>query len=231
MRRSLVDVTERLEAHAVPHILYEGTLLGLVRDGDIIPWDSDVDIAVFEPIPATLLDALTDPVLLQTHVPEYRNSSGCWKVYSKEHYDQLDWMRLFFKRTYIDICFIGSREIDAPIIQNRSRSTLSVWGKKFFVPADVRRALSSMYGDHYMIPNRKDDRGAGFNSFADTCPHVFPKLKYLFLILGVVSLTSVTFGRALWLWALCLFVNGLLCLFLGGFSSYLSLYETSVSFL
>jgi hypothetical protein len=42
--RSLALVTQCLADHGIWHCLAYGTLLGAVRDGDIIPWDHDFDL-------------------------------------------------------------------------------------------------------------------------------------------------------------------------------------------
>ena len=47
----LLDTTEILNAAGVSYFLDAGALLGLVRDGDLIPWDRDLDLL----IPATEL--------------------------------------------------------------------------------------------------------------------------------------------------------------------------------
>lgn len=44
-RRLLADTTRALEAHGVKYWLDEGTLLGVVRGGELIKWDHDVDIS------------------------------------------------------------------------------------------------------------------------------------------------------------------------------------------
>ena len=48
MLHLLSFVTARLEQEGIMHWLHQGTLLGAVRDGQILPWANDVDIAFFE---------------------------------------------------------------------------------------------------------------------------------------------------------------------------------------
>lgn len=45
-RRLIFDVTCLLEKHDITYFLEGGTLLGIVRNGDLLPWDHDVDISV-----------------------------------------------------------------------------------------------------------------------------------------------------------------------------------------
>ncbi len=45
-RRILFDVVELLDKNGIEYHLEGGTLLGLVRDKDLLPWDHDVDISL-----------------------------------------------------------------------------------------------------------------------------------------------------------------------------------------
>ena len=42
----LVDVTDSLRSQNVTYYIHFGTLIGSVRDQDIIPWETDIDIVV-----------------------------------------------------------------------------------------------------------------------------------------------------------------------------------------
>ncbi len=44
---NFIETIGLLNAHEIPYWVCHGTLLGLVRDGDLIPWDHDIDIAVW----------------------------------------------------------------------------------------------------------------------------------------------------------------------------------------
>lgn len=45
-RRLLLDVVDACNSADVDYALEGGTLLGIVRDGDLIPWDKDVDLTL-----------------------------------------------------------------------------------------------------------------------------------------------------------------------------------------
>ncbi len=45
-KRILFDVVDLLDKHGIEYHLEGGTLLGLVRDKDLLPWDHDVDISL-----------------------------------------------------------------------------------------------------------------------------------------------------------------------------------------
>ena len=38
--------TDFLTKHGIKYFLEGGTLLGIVRDGDLLPWDHEVDISI-----------------------------------------------------------------------------------------------------------------------------------------------------------------------------------------
>ncbi len=45
-RKMLFQITSFLDNHNIKYFLEGGTLLGIVRDGDLLPWDHDVDISI-----------------------------------------------------------------------------------------------------------------------------------------------------------------------------------------
>ncbi len=45
-RKMLFCSTDFLNKNNIPYFLEGGTLLGIVRDGDLLPWDHDVDISI-----------------------------------------------------------------------------------------------------------------------------------------------------------------------------------------
>lgn len=46
-RRTLLFIIDLFEANDITYFIDHGTLLGIVRDGDIIPWDDDIDFSVY----------------------------------------------------------------------------------------------------------------------------------------------------------------------------------------
>jgi hypothetical protein len=44
--RALATVLMQLDILQIPHWVCNGTLLGIIRDGQLIPWDTDLDIGV-----------------------------------------------------------------------------------------------------------------------------------------------------------------------------------------
>jgi lipopolysaccharide cholinephosphotransferase len=45
-RKTLIEICQLLDTTNIPYHLEGGTLLGIVRDGDLLPWDGDLDISI-----------------------------------------------------------------------------------------------------------------------------------------------------------------------------------------
>ena len=45
--QNLIETIGILEKNDIPYWLCQGTLLGIIRDDELIPWDHDIDIAVW----------------------------------------------------------------------------------------------------------------------------------------------------------------------------------------
>ena len=46
MKKAILRVIKILEKNDIPYWMDEGTLLGIVRDGDLLPWDHDADLGI-----------------------------------------------------------------------------------------------------------------------------------------------------------------------------------------
>ncbi|MEJ2688666.1 MAG: LicD family protein [Deltaproteobacteria bacterium] len=55
-RQLLVFIVNVLQANNIEYYIDHGTLLGIIRDGDLIPWDDDLDISVPEKYQCQTLD-------------------------------------------------------------------------------------------------------------------------------------------------------------------------------
>ena len=45
---NLIEIINLLDKNEISYWVCHGTLLGIVRDKDLIPWDHDIDIAVWD---------------------------------------------------------------------------------------------------------------------------------------------------------------------------------------
>ncbi len=73
--KMLEDVTRILEKHNVRYWLDFGTLLGIVRERRLLPWDYDMDISIFEDDRQKVHDVV---------MPEIKKSN--YRIYSRYHH-------------------------------------------------------------------------------------------------------------------------------------------------
>lgn len=96
IRYLLKKVIPILKKHNIPHFVAEGTLLGIIRDGDLIPWDTDGDIIVLYPNKYHVLN-----ILSQELSKDIILSVGCCQSRCIET-DKNNFIDLFFYETLHD---------------------------------------------------------------------------------------------------------------------------------
>jgi len=170
--KMLVDVARLCEAHNIDYALDAGTLLGIARDGDLIPWDHDMDIT----LPATEVDRFKQLV-----VPELRDLG--WRVSGKYRlsHDDVAWrkgdlraikirnhrypkLRIGRGRITMDV-FIIYEHGDYVWWSNmkkvcrvsahhfKKRQTLDFKGQSVKVPDDYESMLETVYGNTWRTPD------------------------------------------------------------------------------
>jgi len=159
----LDDVTRVLERFKVPYFLEGGTLLGVVREQRLLPWDTDMDISMDKVYQGRLLTALFVLIFKyrvsikyyscdigpfkknEVRIVKVRNYSG----FLRKGNAQLD---VFLKRKEGDRFFwtVGDKNMvlkQAPAPFYEHLSTLDFNGKPYGVPADYEAYLTFRYGD------------------------------------------------------------------------------------
>jgi len=172
-RRILFEVVELLEKHNIDYHLEGGTLLGLVRDKDLLPWDHDVDISV----PIEMGDALLKlrkELFLKGYKISIRKSFQDFGPIKKGDYSVLKIKPIGFYLLYmlyrkakknlivLDV-FIKTMDesyaywqaagkimrVDAKYY--KSFEIADAFGKSFRVPFEYKNYLTEKYGD-WSIP-------------------------------------------------------------------------------
>jgi len=78
-RKTLIELAELFEEKKINYFINFGVLLGLIRDGDILPWDDDIDLAVYEEDKNVLIEVLKEHFLIVN-----RTSSIKWNCFLYE---------------------------------------------------------------------------------------------------------------------------------------------------
>jgi len=147
----LKDVTRVLEENNLEYFISFGTLLGAVRHGGLIPWDTDVDIVVPEKDKEKIYKILTEKLDVHYLVKEDREDNivgSLIRVYfSKENSLHVD---LF---TYIDegkevITFGYNRTFLKTDIYPLQK--IRFYETELFSPQNTNKQLETFYGKDYM---------------------------------------------------------------------------------
>lgn len=158
-RMIIKQFSKSAEKHHVKLFADFGTLLGLIRDHDVIEWDDDIDFSVLEEernkVSSWILQLIEDtnlPIALQTH-PNY-GTNGEINSYEIEFQSkETDYIRFTTS--------INFRQIDqniaihlpsagmwyAPKEHFTQTETLIWFDTNILVPYDYKNYLSFLYGD------------------------------------------------------------------------------------
>jgi hypothetical protein len=161
----LERVCEILSAEGVPYWLEGGTLLGIVREQRILPWDNDLDVSVLAEHEPQLRRALrkirwsgfrvSRRVFEETSPPFPAGGSRMFKIRRRRWFGLrrgkvvLD---IFVKYTQGEQSFwlIGPKRRvrkSVPTHFYRDLGTIEFRGRTFPTPSDVEGYLASRYGD------------------------------------------------------------------------------------
>lgn len=167
----LKDVFEVMIAERIKCVCIEGTLLGLVRDGQLIPWDDDLDFAIIES------DSFSWELF-----EKYMNENGFWKYRTFE--DEGKVISQSYKKKgvlcdfgiwpdtteEIDLVY-GCYEIPGNKYINGCAGKYQVWNRKVpgikgivkrtiggtavLIPKNSEEILAAIYGKNWRIPDPK----------------------------------------------------------------------------
>ena len=174
-RKVMFDVIEFMDDEGIEYCLEGGTLLGIVRDGDLLPWDHDIDLSILYKDANKFAERI--PSLINKG---YRVTKGKvdkeTKGLKKGEYRVFKVKRLIpsifkiifpiFKRYMVvaDV-FVKFKEDDniywqamektmrVNEIYYSSNETVEYMGKKLSVPYKYKEYLTEKYGD-WSIPQK-----------------------------------------------------------------------------
>jgi len=160
--KMLEDVTRILEKHSVRYWLDFGTLLGIVREGRILPWDDDMDISIFEEDRQKVHDVvmpeikrlnyriysrmheMDDDILKNGDFRTFKVRNYRWKFF--KGYVKIDIFVMYKKGDYIYWREFNKRH-RLPLSLVKEFNTIEFKGKEYIKPKDTDAYLTYHYGN------------------------------------------------------------------------------------
>lgn len=175
-------ITRILEKSQIPYILEAGTLLGIVRENRLLPWDNDVDITITRQHIKRVKQSLWKFWLLGyfVRVKHYKRDLKYFKrgeirIIKIKHVSPMNFFR---KDVVVDIFLkkkIGNEYywtvgVKSPVLKSvperfyDHHAQIEFEGKLFSVPEDYTGYLECHYGKEWKIPVKEWDFRTGDKS-------------------------------------------------------------------
>lgn len=162
-RQVLTTLCRQFESNSIPCCLFAGTLLGIYRDGDILPYDKDLDLA----IPASVhrqqvIDAIAQLAQFQVILSFGTEEEKQWRdSMSLFHADSGLSIDLFFLHEETQEHFLaGAFHPRQSIYCRLPRFNLIPykWREQtWLIPSETERYLEAVYGKHWRTPDAQFD--------------------------------------------------------------------------
>lgn len=136
--------------HEFKYYAYAGTLLGMVRHADIIPWDDDADLCITEDSMERLLKSTLRPDIIIRLSPR----QACYRLYKKGHDGFVDLMPIkVFDGEIVNYSLQPARDMFpkewAYYSEIHPLQTLHFGKISLSAPRCPEKCLTRMYGDDW----------------------------------------------------------------------------------
>ncbi|MEE8341903.1 MAG: LicD family protein [Candidatus Neomarinimicrobiota bacterium] len=178
-RKMLRKVCGILDKHKIPYVLEGGTLLGIVRENRLLPWDNDLDLTITENYMDRILNLKREfwwsgyklrIRKSREEMPHFpKGSVRLIKIKTKKYFlaSGIGLMDIFVKKKIDDKYYwlVGPhshvlKSVPHHFYENFTRYNFE--GYDYSVPADYKAYLTYRYGDwHKAVKNydyKKDDK-------------------------------------------------------------------------
>lgn len=160
----LREITDILERHEIRYCLDGGTLLGIVREGRLLPWDNDLDLFM----PSTEVDKLSrikwplwlkgykvkEVFMRESHGPMQKGDLRIFKIKTRKLFFRKQKLLLDIIVKYPDESHyywsVGGDEVvnkRVPRVYYDKLDAVQFNGKSYPIPGRVEEYLTCRYGD------------------------------------------------------------------------------------
>jgi hypothetical protein len=153
LRRIAIETFTALNNNNVDYWADFGTLLGIIRDNDIILGDNDVDVSVVDtPLLHEKMKQVTED-LLKKGYKTVRQSWPAYRVYKWWFFCDV-YLNTFDEKNEQYVGYEENISIPAKYIGNTQKIIWEKYNLQFNAPEDINGTLSWRYGTDYMTPRR-----------------------------------------------------------------------------
>jgi len=152
-RKLIVEIKKIMDENNTPFFLRQGTVLGAIRDGDLIPWDDDIDLGSIYG-----LDGFGEQQI-ETMIPAMQKAGYLVRINPNDFFKcvvfikgnmRIDWGCYWV----IDDSVLMYPAIPIPMRFFKSMEEIELLGQKYFVPSPPEEYLDYKYGKDWRIPKR-----------------------------------------------------------------------------
>lgn len=177
--KMLLKVTSFLDKHSIPYTLEGGTLLGIIRENRLLPWDNDMDLTITENHIPKLLKNLWKLKLsgLRVRLRRFKKDVGPFSTNDIRILKVRNYKFLFFRgdvmvdvflKRKVDDNYFWTVGIKKPVLKSspahfyEDLTTIEFKGNAYSIPIEYDNYLTYRYGN-WKIPVKtwnfkKDDQ-------------------------------------------------------------------------
>ena len=152
LRAMVIHTTTIFDNAGIRYWLDFGTLLGAVRDGDIIPWDTDADIGYYHDDRDKLIVALVNNLHYKGYQLSVINTGRLRVFYSRNLIDE-PWLDLYAWKDVSKVKLASNEGAGfyprlwprKQIIGELTRIDVDAWNKNVSVPEFYEKRLKNLY--------------------------------------------------------------------------------------
>ena len=150
-QRLLFDLLDLLDKHNIIYWLNWGLLLGLVRDGNFIPWDTDMDVTCHWNNRDQIINSI-EPQMAEKgcYIPRVEDCfpEDRWFIRDKEKIELNFVVEDGNKYTYSK----GRCDLSCPKEYIDTLQIAIFKGRQVYIPSNVRKYLELSYGETWLTP-------------------------------------------------------------------------------
>jgi len=179
--------------HNIPLYINNGTLLGIVRDNDILSWDTDIDFAILEECAKNIdmekfiLNTLQNLENIQYKITKVFNINNRILSY-KIDFKKDGLLQFPLSIEYMDIKddfvieLVSLGQFKAPKKHILNLTTMTFNNSQVYIPQDVKEYLKYIYGSDWKTP-KKNISFTDYNNYNQISKEIFEAEKIQQLVI------------------------------------------------